>query len=568
MNRPILTPKKALALAISAALFGTAVPALADERGDLEQLRATTLGLIDALVDNGISPREKAQQLMHDAEAKATARLAETRPTEIGKDGKKVVRVSYVPESMKNEIRDQVKQEVLAQAKTERWGEPGALPSWLDRFQFEGDMRLRYESTALSQQNSPPGVSFVNNSVMTRAADIVGNTTPSSFGVSNFNTQEDRDRWRLRARFGVNAKVSDMVSAGIRITTGNSTDRTSTNQTLGQNFNKYSLVLDRGFIKVAPFSWLDFSGGRIANPFFGTDLVWADDLNFEGVAATLKPQLSPTANAFITAGWFPLRENNPLQTSSRDLIGVQGGLDWKFGTENRAKFGLGIYQYRGIQGVQESDDVYNNGDTPTRTDYATRYEYPAGFRQRGNTLFVVNSPADRINLSSPIPLYWGLASGFRELNLTGSLDLARFDPVHIILTGDYVKNLSFNRGDIAKRTGSSIVDGKDVGYMARLQVGYPETVKRGDWNVSLAYRYLGSDAVLDAFTNSDFGLGGTNNKGFILGANYGLDKNTWVSARWLSSNLIDSTAPQLSGDPQPSTKLSVDVFQVDLNARF
>jgi len=559
MSYLLHSPKKTLVLAISAALFGAAVPALADERADLEQLRATTLGLIDALVDNGILPREKAQQLMHDVETKANARLAEGRPAEIGKDGKKVVRVSYVPESMKNEIRDQVKQEVLAQAKTERWGEPGALPSWLDRFQFEGDMRLRYESTQMGNQNTAPGAEFLNNNFMTRAADITGNSINGN--LSNFNTQDGRDRWRLRARLGVNAKVSDMISASIRITTGNTTERTSTNQTLGQNFNKYGLVLDRGFIKLDPFSWLNFSGGRIANPFFGTDLVWADDLNFEGVAATLKPQLSPSANAFLTAGWFPLRENNPLQTSSRDLIGVQGGLDWKFGAENRAKFGLGIYQYRGIQGVQESDDIYNSG-FPTRTDYATRYEYPAGFRQRGNTLFLTNALTDFTGVN------WGLASGFKELNLTGSLDLARFDPVHVILTGDYVKNLSFSRSEIARRTGTTILDGKDIGYMARLQVGYPETVKRGDWNVSLAYRYLGSDAVLDAFTNSDFGLGGTNNKGFILGANYGLDKNTWVSARWLSSNLIDSMAPKLSGDTTDPTKLSVDLFQVDLNARF
>ena len=62
MSYLLHSPKKTLVLAISAALFSAAVPALADERADLEQLRATTLGLIDALVDNGIIPREKAQQ--------------------------------------------------------------------------------------------------------------------------------------------------------------------------------------------------------------------------------------------------------------------------------------------------------------------------------------------------------------------------------------------------------------------------------------------------------------------------------------------------------------------------
>ena len=92
--------------------------------------------------------------------------------------------------------------------------------------------------------------------------------------------------------------------------------------------------------------------------------------------------------------------------------------------------------------------------------------------------------------------------------------------------------------------------------------------RSGDWNVSLTYRWLGSDAVLDAFTNSDFGLGGTNNKGFILGGNYGIDKNTWFSARWMASDLIDSMAPRVTGSTVAPSKLSVDLLQIDLNTKF
>ena len=84
----------------------------------------------------------------------------------------------------------------------------------------------------------------------------------------------------------------------------------------------------------------------------------------------------------------------------------------------------------------------------------------------------------------------------------------------------------------------------------------------------MSYRWLGSDAVLDAFTNSDFGLGGTNNKGFILGFNYGIAKNTWITTRWMSSDLIDSMAPALPGSTTAATKLAVDLLQIDLNARF
>ncbi len=548
--------KRKAAAVLAATLISASFAAHGSERADMEQLRATTLNLIEALVDSGVLSRQKADQLVRDAEAKARAQVAlvpaPAPAAEVGKDGKKVVRVTYVPESVKQEIRQQVKQDVLAQSKTERWGEPGALPEWLDRFQFEGDMRMRYESTRLDENNTPPGVAYTDG-LYTRAADLVGNSLVG--GIPSANTQHDRSRWRLRARLGVNAKVSDMVSAGLRISTGNTSDRTSTNQTLGQNFNKYSLVLDRAFLKLDPTSWLSISGGRIANPYFNTDLVWAEDLNFEGVAISAKPRLSSAATGFFTAGWYPLRESNPGRTTSRDLLGVQGGVDWAMSSKTQLKLGAALYDYRNIEGQAETVDRFLNA-----SDYVTRYEYGEGFRQRGNTLFIVNSLLDpNVN--------WGLASKFRELNLTGMLDLGHFSPMHVILTGDYVKNLAFDRDEIAARTGFRVLDGKDYGYMAKVQFGHPKTDARNKWNVGLAYRYLGSDAVLDAFTNSDFGLGGTNNKGFILDMNYGIDKNAWIRARWMSSDLIDPMVPQ-TPMTNPTTKLSVDLLQIDLNAKF
>ena len=82
--------------------------------------------------------------------------------------------------------------------------------------------------------------------------------------------------------------------------------------------------------------------------------------------------------------------------------------------------------------------------------------------------------------------------------------------------------------------------------------------KRGDWNVALTYRWLGSDAVLDAYTNSDFGLGGTNNKGYILGGSYAFDKNSWVSVRWMASDLIDSMLPKVAGSAAAAQGISTE----------
>ena len=314
----------ALSGLIAACMF--AGEASADERMELEQLRATTMSLIEALVDSGVLPRDKADKLIADAEARARKQMAEKGATgELGKDGRKIVRVAYVPESMKQEIREQVKQEVLAQAKTERWGEPGALPAWMDRFEFQGDLRMRYDAFSLGKNNTQSGGGLNNSGNLTRGADlVVANGTVS--GTPNVDTQDDYNRWRLRARFGANVKIADWVSGGFLIATGSTSGPTSTNQTLGQNFNKYSIQLDRGFLTLKPTDWLSLTGGRIANPYLSTDLVWADDLNFEGVAISATPHFSPTLGAFATLGWFPLRADVPLQTSSRSLAGFQAGV--------------------------------------------------------------------------------------------------------------------------------------------------------------------------------------------------------------------------------------------------
>jgi hypothetical protein len=241
-------------------------------------------------------------------------------------------------------------------------------------------------------------------------------------------------------------------------------------------------------------------------------------------------------------------------------MAFQAGADWQLGTkDNHIKLACSLYDYQGIEGVQQTTNSFINSATYLGS------EYGAGYRQRGNTLFRIN--ASNAGATPDLATNWGLASSFRELNLTGTVDIAEFDPVHVLVTGDIVKNIGFNAAQIQARTGAAIVDGNSLGYMGKIQVGASKVLRRGDWNVSMAYRYLGSDAVLDAFTSSDFGLGGTNSKGTIIGVNYGIEKNTWLSMRWMSSDLIDSMIPTANGLSAP-TKFSTDLIQLDLNTRF
>jgi hypothetical protein len=84
----------------------------------------------------------------------------------------------------------------------------------------------------------------------------------------------------------------------------------------------------------------------------------------------------------------------------------------------------------------------------------------------------------------------------------------------------------------------------------------------GHWNVFSLYKYVGSDAVLDAYTDSNFhvgggnNLGGTNVKGWVIGGNYGLMKNVWITGRWLSGDMI------------MGPNYGIDMVQFDINTKF
>jgi hypothetical protein len=95
-----------------------------------------------------------------------------------------------------------------------------------------------------------------------------------------------------------------------------------------------------------------------------------------------------------------------------------------------------------------------------------------------------------------------------------------------------------------------------VGWMIRGVVGNPTPMAANEWNVSLGYKYLQPDAVLDGLTDQNFHLGGTNAKGFILTADYGIAPNTWISARYFNSK-------EVFGPP-----LSIDVMQLEISSKF
>jgi Putative porin len=324
----------------------------ADERESLEQLKATTTNLIDLLVQEGVLPKDKAEAMMKKASQDAAQQVKQARVKEAEdaqalqenpelagamapKQDPKSVRVQYVPEHVKKEMRDEIQKEVMTKLNYKAGTRLG-LPSWIDRIAFNGDIRLRYENDSYSSKNAP--VAVLNNTV--RNANIS-------------NSTEDRNRFRLRARLGADLEVNDWLKGGLRLTTGTLSDPVSPNQTEEVGKGKYTVGLDRAYLAASPLPWLSIQGGRFSNPFFNTDLVWDPDLALDGVAATFAPKFNDSWSSFTTVGAFPIEEIQSSEVNkAKDkwLYALQTGIKWQAQNRSTAKLGIAYYDYQNVEG--------------------------------------------------------------------------------------------------------------------------------------------------------------------------------------------------------------------------
>jgi hypothetical protein len=505
--------------------------------------RTAIESLVDALVSEGVVPPAKRDEIVRRAlERNAAEPLA---PGEI--------QVQEVPEIVKDEIREQVRQDlkddvvkdVIREARVRRWGVPGAWPEWVDRLKFSGDVRVRGQKDNYARDNADD---FLNYQAINEA---------HSFAIDDvfLNSTQDRERLRVRARLALDAQISSGTSAGIRVSTGNLSDPVSTNQTLGNSGQPYQLVLDRAFLSYqTEATAVTVTGGRMPNPFLGTELVWDPDLNFDGVAVKVSPRhfgdegvIKYALEPFVTVGAFPLQE---VELSSQDkwLYGGQLGLHWKGESGSRFDFGVAYYAYENITGERNAVDS-------TLLDFTAPQ-----FVQKGNSLFDISNDS-----LDPTVALFGLAPAYDELDIVIAWTLAGVLPVNLTLSADYVENIGFDRHDILARTGLDLSE-ETSGYGLRAAIGRGKLVERGDWATFVEIRHLEADAVVDAFTDSDFHLGGTNAEGWIAGVSYALRDHLMFTARYLSTDeIVGSTEAVLSDISRP---FGVDTLQLDLTGSF
>ncbi len=427
-------------------------------------------------------------------------------------ESKKITPTAEEQKGLQELVKSQAKEAVAKEI--ERVG-LGVVADWIRRISIDGDVRLRYQGEFFDKNN----------------ALFLKPSNPTEL----LNTREDRNRFLGRGRFGLTARITDEVQAGIRIATGSVTNPVSQNVVLGDYENNKALALDLLYLRWRPIANLSLWGGRMPNPFFYTDMVWDKDVNFDGLSLNYTLGIHNRYALFANVLVSPLQE---LEISSDDkwLFGGQFGFQHRPWEDVNYKIATAYYHFRNITG--KANDPLRPGE----------YDFTAPpFLQKGNTLFDID-PAPTMKLA--------LASEYRLINLTGNIELGFWQPVYITLLGDYVRNVGFSRSEVARKTGNFNIKKQIEGYQFGLSVGHKQIRKFGDWELFFLYKRLEADAVLDAFTDSDFHGGGTNAKGWILGGTLGLYKNIWLTGRWL-------TTDQIIGPP-----LAVDTLQLDLNLKF
>lgn len=306
--------------------------------------------------------------------------------------------------------------------------------------------------------------------------------------------KEARHRHRIRARLGVEGKVNNEMKAAVQLATG-SEDPVSTNQTLDDAFSTKNIGVDMAYFEYRPskLKGSKITGGKFKNPFFKpgkSELIWDSDWNPEGGAFSYNLEKRNLGFTLVSAGLW-VDENSKGDDVS--MLAGQGIARLYFNEkETLVAVGGSYFMYNNIldhKALYEVDDAKGNSVD----------------RSFDTTFYVTNNNDTAIGRIDEYHTYqndYELLEFFFELN-------HRFAKTPITFMFDYVTNFA--------------ADSLKAGWLAGIRIG--KTKKAGSWAFRYIYREVEKDAVLGAFTDSDFRGGGTNARGHEIGGSYQLFEN-------------------------------------------
>ena len=399
-----------------------------------------------------------------------------------------------------------------------------SLPDWIGRTTLFGDVRYRHEGFYHQPR--------VDGQVVTA-----------------------RNRERVRARLGVKVALTDEVSATIRGATGNPNDPISTNETLTGDFTRKNFNLDWGYLTFTPAQTfgirpgaVSVNAGKFPLTMFRTDeLVLDDDVAPEGLNETFQLLAQPY-------GALDQVKLHAFQWTFAEIANKQDG--WTLGGQVNPSFHLGDVQLEAglAQYWWLNPDLIAQALSRNTTAF-TASGSPVANSSFNSTLVNTNllvtkniRPPRLPNGTQPAAFnaITGYRSGFNESNFTLAAtvpNVVQHQPVRF--WADYVYNWDAATDDAH-------------GWQSGLRLG--QTKVRGDWSVYGFYQQLEQEAVISAFTSSEFGTQGTNLEGPGVGIDYQLLNPLTISARSWFTNFINR--------PEKTSNPTLTRFQLDAVVKF
>lgn len=237
-------PKKPVArrAAVTAADVQALNDALAAQQQQIEQLRQAMQSR-DAALQQAQQQAQQAQQQLQQAQATASEAQQKASSAESAANEQKenVTKLNSDLADVKTTLTNNA---VSTQDEQKRMS---ALEGLVGRFRFNGDVRVR-------------GEDFIQKGTF------------------------DRNRARLRVRFGFDGKLNEDFTSGIYLATGSLGDPTTTNETLTNFFDRKTVALDKAWITYNPIAhkWVSLTGGKFAYTWQRTSATFDPDLNPEG----------------------------------------------------------------------------------------------------------------------------------------------------------------------------------------------------------------------------------------------------------------------------------------------
>ena len=324
-------------------------------------------------------------------------------------------------------------------------------------------------------------------------------------GTDYDDSTATRNRYRFRLRVNAQKTLGFGLTGHFQFASGNTTlangqdlggESTSTNQTMGASWERKGAWIDQAYITWTPDipgHFFTFGGGKFKNVFVqtaGIPLAYDTDVNPEGFYQTFTRSFRGVT-PFFTVGELIIKENSSAQDAY--MLAYQGGATVPLGPVT-ATVSSSYYHY---------------------LRYATNYKYA-----NGNT---VVKPAGS---STDV-----LAAGkFDSLGVMAKVNGKVGD---LALEGnfEYYKNIN-------DQNHTGVNADQDKAWQVGFMVG--QNKKRNDWSVYATYRHIEADALVGAFTDSDFGH--NNRKGTAVIFKYSIYDNLTIGANAFFTKPVTGTA--------------------------